>query len=114
MCVLQLLRLYPFVDSFGDEPVLVCFRRQCVGVAHVQGAQVLPRHRRYVCLVVYVTCLLCVFVCQPVCCLPVLFPSLCVNVETLMFLGVVVLCCVSCPCGEPCHCLTVTCVARIM
>ena len=94
--------------------VVVRFFRQCVGVAHVQGAQVLSRHSRHVCFVVYVTWLLCVFVCQPVCSLPVLFPLLCANVETLTFLGPVVLCCLSCSCGEPCHCLTVACVARIM
>ena len=74
----------------------------------------LSRHSRYVCFVVYVSCLLCVFVSQLVCGHLVLFPLLCVNVETLTFLYVVILPCVSCSCDEPCHCLTVACVARIM
>ena len=73
----------------------------------------LPCHRSGVCSVVYVMCLLCVFLGQPVCCLSVLFPSLCVNAETLTFLGVFVLCCDSCLSCEPCHCLIVVCAARI-
>ena len=47
----------------------------------------LPCHRSGVCPVVYVVCLLCVFLCQPVSCRFVLFPSLCVNAETLTLLG---------------------------
>ena len=38
VCVLQLLRCHLFLDQFSDEPVVVCFGRQCVGVARVQGA----------------------------------------------------------------------------
>ena len=72
----------------------------------------LPCHNSGVCFVVYVMCLLCVFLCQPVRCLSVLFPSLCVNAETLTFLGAFVLCCVSFSSCEPCHCLIVACDAR--
>ena len=74
----------------------------------------LPCHRSGVCPVVYVVCLLCVFLCQPTRCRFVLFPSLCVNAETLTLLGGFVLCCVSCwySC-KPCHCLIVVCAARI-
>ena len=38
VCVLQLLRRHLFLNQFSDEPVVVCFGRQCVGVARVQGA----------------------------------------------------------------------------
>ena len=73
----------------------------------------LPCHRSGVCSVVYVMCLLCVFLCQTVCCLSILFSSLCVHAETLTFFGVFVLCCDSCSSCEPCHCLIVACAARI-
>ena len=74
----------------------------------------LSRHRLYVSFVVYVPCLLSVFISQPVCGRLVLFPLLCVNVEALTFLYVVILPCVSCSCDEPCYCLTIARVARIL
>ena len=74
----------------------------------------LPCHRSGVCPAVYVMCLLCVFLCQPVCCLSVLFPSLCVSAGALAFLGGFVWRSVSCSYScEPCRCLIVVCAARI-
>ena len=74
----------------------------------------LSRHRLHVCFVVYVPCLLSVFIYQPVCGRLLLFPPLCVNVEALTFLYVVVCPCVSGSCDELCHCLTIARVACIL
>ena len=35
VCVLQSLRCHLFLNQFCDEPVIVCFGRQCVGVVRV-------------------------------------------------------------------------------